>query len=51
VKLYDKDLLLHRAFNCVAAVRYRDQAQSPDEPYNFFREFAGLNEEQIATIR
>ena len=27
------------------------QAQSPDEPYNVFREFAGLNEEQIATIR
>jgi hypothetical protein len=27
------------------------QAESPDEPYNFFREFAGLNEEQITTIR
>ena len=27
------------------------QAESPDEPYNFFREFAGLNEEQITAIR
>ena len=27
------------------------QAESPDEPYNFFREFAGLNEKQITTIR
>ena len=24
------------------------QADTPDEPYKFFREFAGLNEEQIA---
>src|SRR5215469_2743414 len=24
---------------------------TPDEPYKFFREFAGLNEEQIAAIR
>jgi hypothetical protein len=27
------------------------QADTPDEPYKFFREFAGLNEEQIAAIR
>jgi hypothetical protein len=27
------------------------QADTPDEPYKFFRDFAGLNEEQIATIR
>lgn len=27
------------------------QAQGPGEPYNFFHEFAGLNEAQIATIR
>ena len=27
------------------------QAHAPDEPYKFFREFAGLNEEQIAAIR
>jgi hypothetical protein len=27
------------------------QAQTPDEPYKFFREFAGLNEDQIAAIR
>jgi hypothetical protein len=26
-------------------------ADTPDEPYKFFREFAGLNEEQIAAIR
>src|ERR1700757_2671227 len=26
-------------------------ADSPDEPYKFFREFAGLNEQQIAAIR
>ncbi len=38
VKLYDKHLLLHHAFNCVA-VRYCDLGRSPDEPYNFFREF------------
>jgi hypothetical protein len=27
------------------------EADSPDEPYKFFREFVGLNEEQIAAIR
>jgi len=27
------------------------EADSPDEPYRFFREFVGLNEEQIAAIR
>ena len=27
------------------------QADTPDEPYKFFREFAGLHEEQIAAIR
>ena len=27
------------------------EADSPDEPYTFFREFVGLNEEQIAGIR
>ncbi len=27
------------------------QADTQDEPYKFFREFAGLNEEQIAAIR
>ena len=27
------------------------KADSPDEPYKFFREFAGLNEEQISAIR
>ena len=27
------------------------RADTPDEPYKFFREFAGLNEEQIAAIR
>jgi hypothetical protein len=27
------------------------EAGTPDEPYKFFREFAGLNEEQIAAIR
>ena len=27
------------------------EAETPDEPYNFFREFAGLNEEQITAIR
>jgi len=27
------------------------QADSPDEPYKFYREFAGLNEGQIAAIR
>lgn len=27
------------------------KADSADEPYKFFREFAGLNEEQIAAIR
>jgi hypothetical protein len=27
------------------------EAETPDEPYKFFREFAGLNEEQIAAIR
>jgi hypothetical protein len=27
------------------------KAQTPDEPYKFFREFAGLNEQQIAAIR
>ena len=27
------------------------EADTPDEPYKFFREFAGLNEEQIAAIR
>lgn len=27
------------------------KAESADEPYKFFREFAGLNEEQIAAIR
>ncbi len=27
------------------------EAHTPDEPYKFFREFAGLNEEQIAAIR
>lgn len=27
------------------------EADSPDEPYKFFREFAGLNEEQVAAIR
>ncbi len=26
-------------------------AETPDEPYKFFREFAGLNEDQIAAIR
>ena len=26
-------------------------AQTPDEPYKFFREFAGLSEDQIAAIR
>jgi hypothetical protein len=26
-------------------------AEAPDEPYKFFREFAGLNEQQIAAIR
>ena len=26
-------------------------ADTPDEPYKFFREFVGLNEEQIASIR
>lgn len=27
------------------------EANTPDEPYKFFREFVGLNEEQIAAIR
>jgi len=27
------------------------EAGTPDEPYRFFREFAGLNQEQIAAIR
>jgi hypothetical protein len=27
------------------------EADTPDEPYKFFREFAGLNESQIAAIR
>ena len=27
------------------------KADTPDEPYKFFREFVGLNEEQIAAIR
>ena len=27
------------------------EANTPEEPYKFFREFAGLNEEQIAAIR
>ena len=27
------------------------EAETPDEPYKFFREFAGLNEKQIAGIR
>ena len=27
------------------------QADTPDEPYKFYRDFAGLNEEQIAAIR
>jgi len=27
------------------------EADAPDEPYKFFREFAGLNEEKIAAIR
>ena len=27
------------------------EADTPEEPYRFFREFAGLNEEQIAAIR
>jgi len=27
------------------------KASSPDEPYKFFREFVGLNEQQIAAIR
>jgi hypothetical protein len=27
------------------------QADTPNEPYKFFREFAGLNEEQITAIR
>jgi hypothetical protein len=27
------------------------KADTPDEPYKFFREFAGLNEEQIGAIR
>jgi hypothetical protein len=27
------------------------EAEAPDEPYNFFRKFAGLNEQQIASIR
>ena len=27
------------------------QADTPDEPYKFFRGFAGLNEEQVAAIR
>ena len=27
------------------------KAQNPDEPYRFFREFAGLSEDQIAAIR
>jgi hypothetical protein len=27
------------------------QAETPDEPYKFYREFAGLNEDQIAVIR
>ena len=27
------------------------EAGTPDEPYKFFREFAGLSEEQIAAIR
>ena len=27
------------------------EADSPDEPYKFFREFVGLNEQQIAAIR
>ena len=27
------------------------EANSPDEPHKFFREFVGLNEEQIAAIR
>src|SRR5262244_2544511 len=27
------------------------EADPPDEPYTFFREFVGLNEEQIAAIR
>jgi len=26
------------------------EADSPDEPYRFFREFVGLKEEQIAAI-
>jgi hypothetical protein len=27
------------------------EAETPDEPYKFFREFVGLNEQQIAAIR
>ena len=27
------------------------KAQGPDEPYRFFREFVGLNEDQIGAIR
>ncbi len=27
------------------------KAQSPDEPYRFFREFVGLSEDQIGAIR
>ena len=27
------------------------EAETPEEPYKFFHEFAGLNEKQIAGIR
>ena len=29
----------------------RIQVETPDEPFKFFREFAGLSEEQIAEIQ
>ena len=48
----DKDLSLHNACHSYCFWRpLRLTADGQDEPYRFFREFVGLNEDQIGTIR
>jgi hypothetical protein len=51
VKGNDKDQILHRACDPVAADAPVIEAQRSDEPYRFFREFVGLSEDQIGAIR